>query len=129
MQFMNSSLEKLVENLSDDDFKNLAKEFGSKDLELLKQKDSYPYEYMDSFKRFNKEKLSDKKCFYCSVKDGTTDDKGEKLDGHVSDENYFMCKKIWNKFNIKNMFDYHNHYLKKDVLLLADLLKSLLTSV
>ena len=129
MQFMNSSLEKLVENLSDDDFKNLAKEFGSKDLELLKQKDSYPYEYMDSFKRFNKEKLPDKKCSYGSVKDGTTDDKGEKLDGHVSDENYFMCKKIWNKFNIKNMFDYHNHYLKKDVLLLADLLKSLLTSV
>ena len=32
----------------------------------------------------------------------------------------FMCKKIWNKFNMKNMGDYHNHYLKKDVLLLAD---------
>ena len=38
---------------------------------------------MDSFKRFNKEKLPDKKCFYCSVKDVTTDD---KLDGCVSDE-------------------------------------------
>ena len=129
MQFINSSLEKLVKNLSDDDFKNLTKEFDSKDLELLKQKDSHPYEYMESFKRFNKEKLPDKKCFYCSVKDGTTDDKGEKLDGHVSDENSFMCKKIWNKFNIKNMDDYHNHYLKKDVLLLVNLLKSLLTSV
>ena len=50
MQFMNSSLEKLVKNLSDDDFKYLTKEFGSKNLELLKQKDAYPYEYMDSFK-------------------------------------------------------------------------------
>ena len=50
MQFMNSSLEKLVKNLSDNDFKYLTEEFGSKNLELLKQKDAYPYEYMDSFK-------------------------------------------------------------------------------
>ena len=31
-----------------------------------------------------------------------------------------MKKKIWNEFNMKNMDDYHDHYLKKDVLLLAD---------
>ena len=56
MQFTNSSLEKLVKNLSDN-------EFGSKNLELLKQKDAYSYEYMDSFKRFNEEKLPDKNVF------------------------------------------------------------------
>ena len=39
---------------------------------------------MDSSERFNKEKLPDKKCFYRSVKDGTTGDTGEKLDGHTS---------------------------------------------
>ena len=120
MQFMNSSLEKLVKNLSDNDFKYLTEEFGSKNLELLKQKDAYPYEYMDSFKRFNEEKLPDKKCFYSSVKDGTTGDNGKKLDGHISDADYLTCKKIWNEFNMKNMGDYHDHYLKKDVLLLAD---------
>ena len=117
---MNSSFEKLVENLSDNDFKYLTEEFGSKNLELLKQKDAYPYEYMDSFKRFNEEKLPDKKCFYSSVKDGTTGDNGKKLDGHINDEDYLTCKKIWNEFNMKNMGDYHDHYLKKDVLLLAD---------
>ena len=67
---MNSSFEKLVENLSDNDFKYLTEEFGSKNLELLKQKDAYPYEYMDSFKRFGEKKFLDKKCFYSSVKDG-----------------------------------------------------------
>ena len=36
MQFMNSSLDKLVKNLSDNDFKYLTEEFGSKNLELLK---------------------------------------------------------------------------------------------
>ena len=54
------------------------------------------------------------------MKDGTTDDKGKKLNGHITDEEYLTCIKIWNKFNIKNIGDYHDHYLKKDVLLLAD---------
>ena len=50
IQFMNSSLEKLVKNLTDDDFKYLTEEFDSKSLELLKQKGAYPYEYMNSIK-------------------------------------------------------------------------------
>ena len=33
------------------------------------------------------------KGFYSSVKDGTTSDSGEKLDGHISDEDYLTCKK------------------------------------
>ena len=60
VQFMNSSLEKLVKNLSDNDFKYLTEEVGSKFLELLKQKATYLYEHMDNFKRFSEEKLSDK---------------------------------------------------------------------
>ena len=50
MQFMNSSLEKLVKNLSANDFKYLTQEFCSKNLELLKQKGAYPYNYMRRFK-------------------------------------------------------------------------------
>ena len=42
MQFMNSSLDKLVKNLSDEDFKYLVEEFGSEYLEILKQKGAYP---------------------------------------------------------------------------------------
>ena len=53
MHFMNSSLDKLVTNLSDKDFKYLVQEFDSKNLELLKQKGAYPYEYMNGFERFN----------------------------------------------------------------------------
>ena len=75
---------------------------------------------MNSFKRFSEEKLPDKKCCYSSVKDGTTGDNGEKLDGYISNKDYLMCKKIWNEFNMKNMGDYYDHYFKKDVLLLAD---------
>ena len=65
---MNSSLYKLVKNLSDEDFKYLVEEFGSKNLELLKQKGVYPYEYMNSFEKFNEEKLPAKKYFYSCTK-------------------------------------------------------------
>ena len=68
MQFMKSNLERLVGKLSDEDFKYLVEEFGSKTLELLKQKGDYPYEYMNSFKRFNEKKLPARKYFYSSIK-------------------------------------------------------------
>ena len=70
-------MQELVKYLSDNDFKYLNKEFAPKNLQLLKQKDAYPYEYMDSFKRFSEETLPDKECFYSSVKDGTTDGNGK----------------------------------------------------
>ena len=76
MEFMNSSLENLVKSLTDNNFEYLTEEFGSKNLELLKQKDAYSYEYMASFKRFSEKKLPDRECFHSSVKDGTTGDNG-----------------------------------------------------
>ena len=63
MQFMNSSLKKLVKNLSENYFKCLIQEFGSKNLKLLKQKGVYPDEYMDSFERF----CEKKKCLIKNV--------------------------------------------------------------
>ena len=68
MQFMNSSLDRLVKNLSDEDFRYLVKEFGSEDLEILKQKGAYHYEHMNSFKKFNEEKLCTRKYFFSSTK-------------------------------------------------------------
>ena len=65
-----------------------------------------------------KNKLLDKICFYSSVKNGIADDNGEKLDGHISDEDYLTYNKIWNEFKRKTIGDYRDHYLKKDVLLL-----------
>ena len=41
---MNPSLDKLVKNVSDEDFKYLVEEFVPKSLELLKQKGDSPYE-------------------------------------------------------------------------------------
>ena len=54
MQSMNSTLDTLVKNLSDNDFRYLSLERSGDLLELVKQKGMYPYEYMDSFKNFLK---------------------------------------------------------------------------
>ena len=120
MQFMNSSLDKLVKNLSDEDFKYLVEEFGSENLELLKQKGAHPYEYMNSFKRFNEKKLPARKYFISSTKKGKIDNDGKISNGYVSVKDYLTCEKIWDKFKMKNMGDYYDNYLKKDILLLAD---------
>ena len=53
MQFINSSLEALVKNLSDNDSKYLSQEFSGDLLKLLKQRCVYPYEYMNSFEKLN----------------------------------------------------------------------------
>ena len=49
MQFMNSSLNVLVKNLSDNDIKHLSQDFSGDLLKLVKQKGVYPYEFMESF--------------------------------------------------------------------------------
>ena len=91
MQFMNSSLDKLVKNLSDEDFKYLIEEFGSKTLELLKQNGAYHYEYMN---KFNEDKLPAKKYFYSSTKDGKISDDDEISGGHIRTKDYLTCEKI-----------------------------------
>ena len=121
MQFKRFSLDKLVKNLSDEAFKYLVKELVPDKLEILKQKSAYPYEFMNSFKRFDEDKLPARKYFFSSPKKGKIDNDGKISDDHISINDYMTCEKIWNMFNIKNMGDYHDHYLKKDVLFLADI--------
>ena len=58
-----------------------------------------------------------KKYFYRSTKDGKIGDDGKISDGHISVKDYLTCGKVWEKFEMKNMGDYRDHYLKKEVLL------------
>ena len=99
--------------MSDKDFKYLVEQFGSENLELLKQKADYPYEYMNGFERFNEKKLHAKKYFDSCIKDGEIGDDWKISDGHISVKDYLACEKIWDKFEMKYMSDYHDHYLKK----------------
>ena len=69
---------------------------------------------MNSFERFNEKKLPARKYFFSLTKKGKFGDDGNV---HISVKDYLTCEKIWDKFEMQNMGDYHDHYFKKDVLL------------
>ena len=115
--------------MSDEDLKYLAEDFGSENLELLKQKNDYPCEYINSFERFNEGKLPARKYFFSSTKKrGKTGDDGKMSDGHISVKDYLTCEKIWDKFEMENMGDYHDHYFKKNIFLSADVFEEFIAT-
>ena len=63
LQFCKESSNKLASNLSNEDFKHLILEFPTDKLEILKRKDSYPYERVDCYEKFNHQELPPKNVF------------------------------------------------------------------
>ena len=61
---------------------------------------------MNSFERFNEEKLPARKYFFSSTKKEKTDNDSKISDGHVCIKDYLTRKKNWDKFNMKNMGDW-----------------------
>ena len=114
MQFMLFGLNKLVENLPTDKFKYTDEEFHrEEELKLIKRKGVYPYDHMDSFQKFEETELPTKEQFYNLLNDET-----------ISDEDYQHAQNVWKTFDIKSMGDYHDVYLKADVLLLTDVFEN-----
>ena len=112
-KFMSDSLESLINNLPDDGFNNLERFYKGEKLSLVKQKGFYPYEYMNSLKRFKENKIPSKEAFY------------SRLTGEgISDEGYEHVKKVWKVFSMKTLQDYHDLYNVTDVLLLADVFEN-----
>ena len=111
-QFMSSSLEKLVGNLPKESLKYTSKMFKGTKFDLMVRKGVYPYDYMDSFDKFNSP-LPKKEEFYSILNNE-----------HISDENYKHAQNVWNTFNLKNMGEYHDLYLQSDILLLTDVFEN-----
>ena len=76
---------------------------------LLLRKGAHPYEYMDSWERFDEPSLPDKKAFYSSL---NMED--------ITDVGYRHAKSVLKYLNNKNLGDYHDLYVQSDTLLLAD---------
>ena len=111
-QFMSSSLDNLIKNLPDEAFKYTKQEFEKK-FNLMKQKGIYPYDYMDRFDRFNETQLPKKQDFHSILNNE-----------NISDEQYEHCQNVWKTFNLNTMGDYHDLYLKSDILLSADVFEN-----
>ena len=90
LQFCKASLDSLASNLNHDDFKHLMSEFPIDKLEILKRKDAYPYEWVDSYKKFIYPKSPPKESFYSSIDDGKTG----KGNGHISNKQYLHLQNV-----------------------------------
>ena len=113
-QFMSSSLARLVNNLPNDGF-TYPKEYFSDErhFQLMRSKGVYPYDYMDSPSKFNDTRLPKREDFYSLL-----------TDEDINDDDYQHAAEVWNTFEIKNMGEYHDLYLKSDILLLADVFEN-----
>ena len=110
---MRSSIGALVNNLPKNGFKNISKYYTPEQLELIKQKGFYPYEFMDTEEKFNNTKLPPREAFY------------SKLSGKgITEKNYKHACNVWNTFKMKTFKDYHKLYNETDVLLLADVFEN-----
>ena len=112
-QFMSSSLDKLVSNLPKDDLIYTSQVFKGKRSNLMSQKGVYPYDFMDSFEKFDQTELPTKDQFYSILNNQ-----------HIMDDEYDHAKKVWKTFKTKTMGEYHDLYLGSDVLLLTDVFKN-----
>ena len=76
---------------------------------LLLRKGVYPYEYMNSWERFDETSLPPKESFYSKL----------NLED-ISDNDYLHAQKVWNVFGIRNLGEHHDLYVQTDTLFLAD---------
>ena len=116
-QFMNTSLSNLVSNLVKDNlnkFRILERHFNDpKKLELATRKGVYPYDYITDSSKFLEQKLPPQEDFFNILNN-------EKL----TPSDYAHAQQVWDIFEINNLGEYHDLYLKTDVLLLADVFEN-----
>ena len=113
-QFLLASLAKLVAANSPEAFQITARyEPDHQKRQLLLRKGVYPYEFMDSWERFEAAQLPPKEAFYSKLSDE-----------HISDSDYAHAQQVWKTFECRTLGDYTDLYSRTDVLLLADVFEN-----
>lgn len=110
-KFLGASLEKLSKTIKKEEFEHLRTHFPIQtQFNLLTRKGIYPYDYVNCWERFEERSLPEKNMFYSSLNNE-----------HITDEDFQHAQSVWTQFNIKNLGEYTDLYLKTDVLLLTDI--------
>ena len=112
-QFTMQSLDELVKTLNDDDFKYTREIFSTDEqFYLMRQKGIFPYDFFDNIEKLQSKveiQFPIRKVFYNKLEDK-----------ECSMKDYLHAKSVWRTFKCKTFADYHDLYLKCDVLLLTD---------
>ena len=116
-QFTLQGLVVLVKNLADDEFRYSRESCTSNHFGLIRRKCIYPYDYTDSFNRFDQTELPSQDAFFSKLSESP-----------CSDSEYTHATRVWTAFGCRIMVDYHDIYLQLDVLFLADFLERFRTT-
>ena len=116
LQFLNTSLDKLVKNVmgKEEDFtilKNLRyyfdrewSHFDEEAFKMLTRKGVYPYSHFTSFERFEETSLPSKEAYF-----------NDLTNKEISEEDYKFAQDPWKAFKLKNLGEVHNRYVETDV--------------
>ena len=112
-KLMSSSLDSLTRNLVGSVIRlSIFENYLELQYKLLTRKGVYPYEYMTSWDKF-KESLPPVEAFY------------SKLNmSKISGNDYQHAQRVWKEFGIRNLGDYHDLYLRTDVVLLTNVFEA-----
>ena len=114
LKFMSSSLDSLVNNLARGGSEFFGfEEYNENQYKLFTKKGIYPYEYMNDWDKFKETKLPPRKAFYSKL----------NMSG-VGNEDYEHANRVWKEFGLKELGEYHDLYLKTDVILLANVFEA-----
>ena len=92
---------------------HLQSEFEEENAKLLMRKQVYPYEYFTSFHQFHEPNLPPRNAFYSSL-----------TRYNVTKEDYQHALNVCEKYGLTSLGQFHDLYLKSDVVLLCDVFKS-----
>ena len=77
--------------------------------DMLSRKGVYPYEYIDSWDKFEETKLPSIEQFYSTLSYS-----------NISETDYEFSQNVMDKFQLKNLGQLHDLYMNTDVMILAD---------
>ena len=80
---------------------------------ILLRKGAYPYEYMDGWNKFNEKIIPSKESFYSNL----------TLE-NITEVDYIHANIVFKTFELNNLGDYHDLYVRSDTLLLADVFEN-----
>jgi Recombination endonuclease VII len=113
-KFMASSIDALSSGLINENFNQMKAQM--RNYELLIRKGVFPYDYMDSWNKFSETQLPPREAFFNKLTNKS-----------ISEEDYNYAHKVWEKFQINDLGEYSDLYLKTDVILLTDIFENFRT--
>ena len=111
-KFMANSLDKLVNNLKPEQFENVQKHFDV-NFDTLLRNGVFPYNWLNSLEKLDQTQLPPKEVFYSKLNNS-----------NITDDDFEHALKVWDNFKIKTFREYHDLYMKLDVLLLIDVFEN-----